>query len=287
MAEKHDPYAAKDTGHEWDEIKELDNPPPRWWMIGMHISWISVVIYFILFPSIPLVDGSTKGILGWTQIKRLKAQVAEVEALRKPYNDKLSGMAVDEILKDNELLGFAQGSAKVLFAENCAACHGAGGQGGPDFPVLADDDWLYGGTAEIIVETITDGREGMMNAHATLLSKQEIDDLVKYVSGLPEGKIHEAGKAVYMGETEGEAACFGCHGEDGKGMVEMGSANLTDSIWRFSGTEEGIRHTILHGVNDTEDPETRKAVMPAFGKKLDETQIKKLAVMVHQFGGGK
>ncbi|MDH3974295.1 MAG: cytochrome-c oxidase, cbb3-type subunit III [Deltaproteobacteria bacterium] len=287
MAEKHDPYAAKDTGHAWDEIKELDNPPPRWWMIGMHISWISVVIYFILFPSIPLVDGSTKGILGWTQIKRLKNQVAEVEALRKPYNDKLSGMSVNEILKDNELLGFAQGSAKVLFAENCAGCHGVGGQGGPDFPVLADDDWLYGGTADTIVETITDGRAGIMNAHASLLSKQEVDDVVKYVMGLSRGEVHEPGKAVFMGETEGEAACFGCHGEDAKGMPEMGAPNLTDSIWRFSSAEEDIRQTVLHGVNDEEEPQTRKAIMPAFAKKLDETQIKKLAVMVHQFGGGK
>lgn len=287
MAEQHNPYEAKDTGHEWDEIKELDNPPPRWWMIGLHISWISCLVYFILFPSIPLVNGSTKGILGWTQIKRLNEQVAEIEALRKPYNDKLSGMSVEEILKDNELLGFAQGSAKVLFAENCAACHGAGGQGGPNFPVLADDNWLYGGTPDLIVETITGGREGMMNAHATLLSKQEIDDVVKYVAGLPEGKVYEPGRAVYMGETDGGAACFGCHGEDARGMVEMGSANLTDRIWRFSGTEEGIRHTILHGVNDPDDPETRKAIMPAFGEKLDPVQIKKLAVMVHQFGGGK
>jgi len=287
MTEKHDPYAAKDTGHEWDEIKELDNPPPRWWMIGMHISWISVVIYLVLFPSIPLIEGSTKGLLGWTQVKRLDARVAEVDAMRKPFDDKLKAMSADEILKDSELLGFAQGSAKAIFGDKCAPCHGVGGQGGPGFPVLADDDWIYGGTPDSIIETIADGREGMMPAHAPLLDPQELNDVVEYVAGLSKGAVHEAGRAVFMGETKGEATCALCHGEDGKGVPEMGGPNLTDAIWRFSGTKEGILQTVSHGVNDPEDVKTRKALMPAFGEKLDETQIKKLAVLVHQFGGGK
>jgi len=287
MSDKHDPYKAKDTGHEWDDIKELDNPPPRWWMIGLHISWISVIIYCVLFPSIPLIHSSTKGILGWTHIKKLKKDLAEIEAVRAPYNEKLAGMTLEEILGDRELANFAQNSARVIFGENCAACHGAGGQGGPDFPVLADDDWLYGGTLESIVESIKDGREGMMPAHAPLLSKNELDDVVKYVAGLSRGKTHEPGRAVFMGETEGEAICFGCHGEDAKGMQLMGAPDLTDRIWRFSGTEEGIRHTIAHGVNDTEDGETINAMMPAFGEKLSETDIKKLAILVHQFGGGQ
>ncbi len=287
MSEKHDPYEAKDTGHEWDSIRELDNPPPRWWMIGLHISWISVIVYIILFPAVPLINSATKGILGWTSIKRLHAQVAEIEAVRKPYDEKLEGMDVEEILKNNDLLTFAQGGAKVIFGDNCAPCHGAGGQGGPNFPVLADDDWLYGGTAETIVETITDGRQGNMPAHASTLSKKDLDDVVQYVAGLSSGKVYEAGLAVFMGETEAEAACASCHGVDAKGMAMMGSANLTDSIWRFSGTEEGIRYTVEHGVNDEEDALTRNAVMPAFGEKLSKLQIKKLALLVHQFGGGQ
>jgi cytochrome c oxidase cbb3-type subunit 3 len=287
MSDKHDPYKVKDTGHEWDGIKELDNPPPRWWMIGMHLSWITALIYLILFPSIPLVNRSTEGLLAWTQVKKLEKEFAEVEAMRAPYDEKLATMSLGDILADAELSNFAQGSARVLFGENCAACHGAGGQGATGFPVLADDEWLYGGSVETIVETITDGREGMMPAHATLLTKKELDDVVTYVVGLPEGKVHEAGKAVFMGETPSEAMCFGCHGEDAKGMPDMGAPNLSDSIWRFSGSEEGIRHTITHGVNDEEDAMTRKALMPAFAEKLSETQIKKLAVLVHQFGGGQ
>jgi len=287
MSDQYDPFEAKDTGHEWDEIRELNNPPPRWWMIGLHISWISVVVYLILFPSLPLIHGATKGILGWTSIKRFDAQVAEIEAIRKPYDEKLKGMTVEEILKDNELLTFAQGGARVLFGDHCAPCHGSGGQGGPGFPVLADDVWLYGGTADTIVETITDGREGSMPAHGSTLSKEELDNVVQYVAGLSRGAVHEPGRAVFMGETEGGATCAFCHGEDAEGMSMMGAPNLTDSIWRFSGTEEGIRYTITHGVNDADDHLTRKAQMPAFGEKLSETQIKKLALLVHQFGGGE
>jgi cytochrome c oxidase cbb3-type subunit 3 len=213
--------------------------------------------------------------------------MAEVDAMRKPFDDKLKTMSAEDILKDSELLQFAQGSAKALFGDKCAPCHGVGGQGGPGFPVLADDDWIYGGTTDSIIETITDGREGMMPAHASLLAPQEIKDVVEYVAGLSKGTIHVAGKAVFMGETKGEAACALCHGEDAKGVPDMGGPNLTDAIWRFSGTEEGILQTVNHGVNDPEDGATRKALMPEFGEKLSETQIKKLAVLVHQFGGGR
>lgn len=287
MSEKHSPYEANDTGHEWDGIRELDNPPPRWWMIGLHISWISVLVYCILFPSVPLVNSATKGLLGWTQVKKFNADVAEVEAMRKPYENEIEELNPDEILKDAELSAFAQKSAKAVFGDHCAACHGGGGQGGPGFPVLADDEWLYGGKPENIVESITYGREGMMPAHGSMLSRSEVDDVVKYVAGLSKGDVYGPGRAVFMGETEGGAACFGCHGEDAGGIVEMGAPNLTDAIWRFDGSDAGIRYTITHGVNDPEDPQTRKALMPAFGEKLSERQIKKLAVLVHRFGGGR
>lgn len=287
MADKHDPYEAEDTGHVWDEnIRELENPPPRWWMICLHLSWITVVIYLVLYPSIPLLRESTKGVLGWTQIKHLNAQVAEIEKIRKPFNDKIEMMSIDDLLKDSELLGFAQASARALFGDNCAPCHGAGGQGGPGFPILADDDWLYGGSLEAIMETITDGREGSMPAHGEILSQKEIDDVVAFVVGLSSGKDHEGGRAVFAGQTEGEASCMMCHSEDAKGNPEMGGPNLTDGIWRFDGSEAGIRRTIINGVNE-EGALTRKAMMPEFGEKLSKIQIKKLALLVHQFGGGK
>jgi len=288
MTDKHDPYKAKDTGHVWDKnIRELDNPPPRWWIIGLHLSWISILLYCILYPSIPLMKGSTKGILGWTQIKEYKAQVAEVEAIRKPFNDQIASMTTENILKETQLLNFAQASARATFKTFCASCHGAGGQGGPDFPVLADDDWLYGGSMDDITQSIAWGRIGDMPAHKEMLTEQEMDDVVQYVMGLSKGQSHKAGEKVFMGKSKKrQARCYTCHGRDAKGKQSKGAPDLTDEIWRFNGSEEAIRHTIVYGVNYGGTP-TRKARMPAFGEKLDKITIKKLALLVHQFGGGQ
>ncbi len=284
--DRQNPYKAKDTGHQWDGIRELENPPPKWWRIGFHASWIMVLIYCALYPSIPLLRGSTSGLLGWTQIKEYKKSLSEIQKIRAPYEEKLKGMSAREILENPELSNFTQTSAKVLFGDNCAACHGAGGQGTPGFPVLADDDWLYGESIEDIEEDITLGRTGSMPAHGNTLSDQEIDDVVKYIIELPSGSVYQPGREVFMGQTKGEAMCFACHGADAGGQVDMGAADLTDAIMRFSGTEEGIRYTIVHGVNDTSDPQTIKATMPAFGGKLTPTQIRKLAVYVYRLGGG-
>ncbi len=284
---KDSPYEADDTGHEWDGIRELKNPPPRWWMISLYASVIWVVVYFLLYPSIPLISGNTKGLLGWSQVKEFKEDMKKAEAIRAPLEKRIKDTSVSEILKDADLSQFAIASSKVLFGDNCAPCHGSGGQGAPGlFPVLVDDDWLYGGKIENIVETITDGREGSMPAFKEVLSEKELNDVVKYVYSLNTGNVYEPGRKVFAGETSAEAECMDCHGEDAKGLTDVGSANLTDTIWRFDKTEAGIRDTILYGVND-DNPQTRKAQMPVFGEKLTPEQIKKLAVKVYLFGGGQ
>jgi len=318
MADKKNPSQVEDTGHVWDGIRELNNPCPRWWLKSLWLSGIMVVVYFILYPSLPLVNDSTKGLLGWTQINEFKEDLAKVEERRKPFEDKLAAMTVGEILADQEMLNYAIGSSKVLFGDNCAACHGTGGSPaeGAGYPRLTDDDWLYGGTVDEIMMSIANGRAGAMTAHQNSLKVGEVDQLVQFVIDSSNGTTNEAGKSLYMAK-----GCFACHGADAKGVKAMGSANLTDKIWRFSGDKEQIRHTILHGVNDASDPKTRVAVMPAWSEKLaimlqvradaiaddedpndidwsdeldgdeaerlSETDIKKLAVYVHQFGGGQ
>ncbi|MBF0170191.1 MAG: cytochrome-c oxidase, cbb3-type subunit III [Nitrospinae bacterium] len=286
MSEKKNPHEAPDTGHEWDGIRELQNDPPRWWMVGFWVSPFFMAGYFLLYPSIPLLSDYTRGVLGWTQVEEFRAGVEEIRAVRAPYEEKVAAMGVGVILADPEMNRYANIAAKVSFGDHCAPCHGAGGEGRPGFPALADDDWLHGGTIDAIVSTITEGREGNMPAYGETLSAQEIDELLKYVGALSRGENHEPGRAVFMGETAGAADCAGCHGEDAKGMIEVGSANLTDPIWRFEGSPEGIRRTIVHGVNQ-EGPLTRKAVMPSFGGKLAEDEIKKLAVKVWSLGGGR
>jgi len=283
---EHNPFPDEgNTGHIWDDnIRELANPPPNWWMMGWYASIAFVIGYVLIYPSIPLATSHFKGLTGWTAIGEYNAALAEVEAVRKPYEDKIIAMSAKEILADDDLSTYVEHSGKVLFGDNCAACHATGGAGNPGYPVLADDDWLYGGTIEQIQTTITNGRKGVMTAHAASLSEAEIDTLANYVIGLSEGKTDEKGKALFQSK-----ACFACHGMDAKGMAALGSANLTDGIWRFDEADQlaSVKRTISHGVNAAGDDKTRMAEMPKFGGKLSEADIKKMAVYVYKFGGGQ
>lgn len=282
MAENN-PFPGEDnTGHIWDDnIRELNNPIPRWWMIGFYLSLAWIVGYMVIYPTIPTGNDHTKGLIGWTQIGEYDKERAEVQAIRAPFEEKLSAMSAEEILADPEMSSYAVKSARVLFGDNCAACHGGGGQGNPSYPVLADDDWLYGGNVATIVKTITHGRQGMMPAMSMQvgLTETEINTLASAVAN---GSILE--EPLYKTKS-----CFACHGLDAKGINAIGSVNLNDAIWRFNEADKvaSAKYTITHGVNYAADPKTRNAVMPSFKARLSETDIKKLAVYVHKLGGGQ
>ncbi len=280
MADKNPFPGENNTGHIWDDnIRELDNPPPGWWMISL---WASIAFFFgyiLLYPSLPIGNEPTKGILGWTSISEYQRGLDVVNEVRAPFEEKIKGLTAKQILEDDGLTTYTLASAKVLFGDFCAPCHGGGGQGGPEYPVLVDDNWLYGGAVETIEQTITNGRKAVMTANANILKPEETDALVKAVmSGDP------VKEPLYM--TKG---CVGCHGPDGKGMQVLGSANLTDKIWRFTDAdqEQSVRDTIMHGVNFAGDPKTREAIMPVFGDRLSKDEIKKLAVYVYKLGGGQ
>lgn len=269
------------SGHVWDDnLRELLNDPPTWWRIGFHASWVLVLVYTLLYPSWPMLTTHYKGLMGWTAMGEFKEDLQSIEQVRAKYEKQLSGKSAAAIMADDELSNYVVKSAKVLFGDNCAACHGAGGSGNPDYPVLADDDWLYGGKIENIIASITNGRKGVMTAHGKSLTSAEIDELSAAVAkGTP------SASPLFMSK-----ACFACHGADGKGMAALGSANLTDGIYRFAAADQlaSIKNTITHGVNDASDPKTRNAEMPTFGgSKLSETDIKKLAIYVHKLGGGQ
>lgn len=305
----HNPFPGENnTGHYWDDnIRELNNPPPKWWMIALWVSIAWFVLYGILYPMFPVFPwqsqeggGFTKGILGWSSIKEYEQGVEQVEAVRAKYEEQIADMSAAEVLEDPGLTQYTLASAKVLFGDYCAACHGSGGQGNPGYPVLADDDWLYGGSLAKIKESITNGRKGAMTAHKDILTEGEVDALAQFSVELANGgEGSEQGWKLFN-----EKGCTACHGAEADGVlaelpdgsiVSVGAANLTDSIWRFRpGGYESAKHTILYGVNQAGVEQTRDAVMPAFGDaagsldgKLEPDQIKKLTVYVHSLGGGQ
>ncbi|MEI7841870.1 MAG: c-type cytochrome [Gallionellaceae bacterium] len=286
------------TGHVWDDdLGDFVNQPPKWWMLGLTASAVWVCVYFLMYPSIPFATNGTffkgVGLPGsgqWTAIKELAEDQKVLDEYRSKWESKLKGMTPAAILADEEMTKYSLASGKVLFSDNCAACHGQNGVGtiqGAKFakreqglmaPVLLDDDWLYGGEIATIHETISNGRQGMMIAHKDMLSEKELDTLANAVA---EGK--PTSTPLFT-----EKGCVACHGADGKGMAAMGSANLTDKVWRFDGSIDGIKQTIKYGVNSG-DPMARVAVMPNFtaGGKLSADEMKKLAVYVYKLGGGK
>lgn len=293
---EHNPYPGENnTGHFWDEeqdIRELENRPPRWYMWALYISVIAIPIYAIYFPSIPWFGEHSKGVANWTAIGEMNESVEKLEKYRAQkfatQEALIAKKSPKEILADKELTRYAVATAKTLFNDNCAACHGAGGQGNTGFPVLADDDWLYGGTIETIHTTITNGRKGNMPAHRSMLTDDEANTLADFV--ISNGKAKNGGRALFMAK-----GCVGCHMPTMTGMHALGSANLTDAIYRFKpDSEKGqtqkdrVKEIILYGVNQN-NPHTQEAIMPVFGKSkvIDKTEIKKLAIFVHELGGGK
>lgn len=297
MAENNPFPGENNTGHFWDDnLRELNNPAPRWWMIGFWASILWWVGYGILFPMWPTLSGNTQGILGWSQIQEYNEGVAQVDAVRSEFEEQIAAMTPEEIMADPGLTQYTLASAKVLFGDNCSACHGSGGQGNPGYPVLADDDWLYGGSVAKITESLQVGRKGAMTAHKDILSEAEVDTLSEWVVEKSEGqKGSDEGWNLY--NTKGCNACHGqeadgvlARGPNGEVLATVGAANLSDGIWRFEpGGLESAKHTILYGVNQPGVEGTRDAVMPAFGQtgKLGEQEIKKLTVYVHQLGGGE
>ncbi len=304
MAENNPFPGENNTGHVWDgNLRELRNPPPRWWMLAFWASLAFWVGYGILYPMWPVGQQPTPGVLGWSQIREYQEDAAVLTAKRAKFEDRIAAMTPAEIIADPGLKQYTLAAAKVLFGDNCRACHGTGGAGNPGFPVLADDDWLYGGTPAKIQETITGGRGGQMTAHEKVLTASEIDTLAKWVVQMHDtlGKGgSEEGWALF--KTKG---CIACHGEKANGhlvdlpngeFVTIGAANLTDGIWRYEpGGYESAKYTITYGVNQPGVPQTRIAVMPVFGPdathgnqaKLSPQDIKKLVVYVHELGGGQ
>ena len=275
------------TGHEWDGIKELNTPLPRWWIITFYACIVWAVGYWIVYPAWPLVSGYTSGVLHYSSRADVAVELANLEKIRGDKMVTLGAASLADIEKDPALLALARARGRAVFGDNCAPCHGSGAAGAKGYPNLNDDDWLWGGSLDQIMQTIQFGvRSGHPKTHDSamlafgkdgMLKSEEIVTVANYVrslSGLPtrQGYDPAAGRKIFADN------CVSCHGDAGKGNLEVGAPNLTDKIWLYGSDEATIIETVTNG---------RSGVMPAWTGRLDPSTIKAMAVYVHSLGGGK
>jgi len=252
------------TGHVWDEtLQEFNNPLPRWW-VGLYIITIVFgILYWTLYPGV----GTYKGLLGWTSANQLeKEQAAAKEAEAKIYAP-FATMSAEDLAKNQQAMGIGQ----RLFLNNCAACHGSDAKGAKGFPNLTDDDWLYGGEHDTIIETITNGRIGMMPPMKDAVgTPEDVKNVANFVLSLS-GSPHDAARAAQGKPKFESAGCTGCHGADGKGQQAMGAPNLTDKVWLHGFGEAAIIERINNGKTNQ---------MPAWSYKFSKDQIRVLAAYI-------
>ncbi len=274
------------TGHEWDGIKELNNPLPRWWLWTFYASCLWALAYWVVMPAWPLVNSFTTGVIGYSSRAKLEDTMQAARAAQAQYLDRIEQASLEEITNDRELLDFAIAGGGSAFAVNCSQCHGLGAAGFTGYPNLNDDDWIWGGSLEAISQTIHFGvrsdhdetRFNQMPAFGTdqILERDQINDVAEYVLSLSNSATDA--EAAGRGESIFAEQCSACHGEDGTGIQELGAPNLTDAIWLYGGSKADVVATVTH---------SRAGMMPAWTNRLDETTIKQLAVYVHSLGGGQ
>lgn len=274
------------TGHEWDGIQELNTPMPRWWLYTWYACIAFALVWMVLYPALP-ISGAT-GLLGWTARGALPAEQAAQRARNEPMMARLRAATPEQIAADPELRGFALAGGRVAFANHCAGCHGAGGQGAVGgFPSLVDDDWIYGGDFATIQHIIrhgvraneSDEQRGIaMPAFRTsgMFNAAQVSDTAEFVLRLS-GRSTDAAAAA-RGEALYAENCASCHADRGEGNRDVGGPRLNDRIWLYGGDKASIMHSIAY---------SRAGVMPSWQGRLDPAMINMLTVYVHAMGGGE
>ncbi|MDT0499088.1 cytochrome-c oxidase, cbb3-type subunit III [Algiphilus sp. W345] len=252
-----------ETGHVWDDdLREYNNPLPRWWLNMFVLTIIFGLGYLLFYPGL----GNFAGRLGWTSHRQHDERLAEVEARRHAVYAQYDGLGIEQ-LQDH---AGARSMGAKLFSSNCAGCHGDDAHGAIGFPNLSDQDWLYGGSAEQVYTTISQGRRGQMPAFLTALTPEEVSGLVAYVSKLHTGEAPRRPDEL-IGQKKFAITCAACHSADGSGKLALGAPRLNDDTWLYGGSPDQIRQTILFG---------QKSEMPAFGELLTDTERRLLAAYV-------
>ncbi len=253
------------SGHVWDgDLREMNNPLPRWWVWLFVITIVFGLAYLAYFPGL----GSYKGSGDWSEVGQYEREVAQANATLAPLYAKYAAMPVEQLAVNPE----AHAIGERLFMNNCAQCHGSDARGSRGFPNLTDHDWLHGGSPDKITETITHGRIGIMPPMAAAIgTDDDVKNVANYVLSLSNSP-HDAARAT-LGQAK-FAVCAACHGADGKGIQAIGSANLADNIWLHGAGEAAIMQRIKEGKTNQ---------MPAWDSKFSPEQIHVLAAYVWSF----
>jgi cytochrome c oxidase cbb3-type subunit 3 len=281
--EKDEATGTDTTGHEWDGIKELNTPLPRWWINTFYITVAWAAVYCILFPSLP----GWSGVLGYSSRANVQEQLAEWRTQQQAFVDRINSTPLEEIRKQADLLEFANAGGAAAFKVNCVPCHGSGAQGGKGYPNLADNEWIWGGKVDDIYTTLKHGirytvdpetRDSQMPAFGDgILEPAQIADVSDYVLTLQGDAVADTA-AVERGKAIFAEQCASCHAEDGKGNRELGAPNLTDKVHLYATTRDQL-------ISQISKP--RMGVMPGWTQRLDDATIKQLSVYVHSLGGGE
>ncbi len=269
------------TGHSYDGIEELNTPLPRWWLWCFYITILWGVIYTIAYPAWPLISGATAGVLGYSTRAEVAADIEAHEAKNAALVAELVAADLPALAPGSDLHRYAIARGSSVFKAQCSQCHGSEAAGAKGYPNLNDDGWLWGGSMEDIVysvrhgirnDTDDDARWSEMPAFGEMLEPEEIEAVVAYVEALPSGGTEGLGATVY------EDNCSSCHGEESLGDREQGAPNLTDAIWLYGGDTDTITETVTN---------SRFGVMPAWGQRLSEEDVRSVSVYVHSRGGGE
>ncbi|MCX8224450.1 MAG: cytochrome-c oxidase, cbb3-type subunit III [Sulfitobacter sp.] len=273
------------TGHSWDGIEELNTPLPRWWLWTLYLCIIWAILYTIAYPAWPMVSGATKGLLGWSTRANVAAEITAHEGKNADLVTSLLATDMDVLPASADLNRYAVARGGAVFRANCSQCHGSGAAGAKGYPNLLDDDWLWGGEMADIEYTVRhgirndqddDAHYSQMPAFGEMLEKGDITAVVEYVVSLSnaefDAKLAETGATVYSDN------CAACHGETGLGDRAQGAPNLADAIWLYGGDRKALTETVKNA---------RFGVMPAWGPRLTEADVRAVSAYVHSLGGGE
>lgn len=273
------------TGHSWDGIEELNNPLPRWWLWTLYACIVWAIAYSIAYPAWPMLSRATAGVMGYSTRAEVAKDIAEHESRNSGLVSELLEVNLAELAPGDDLSRYANARGASVFRAQCSQCHGAGAAGAKGYPNLLDDDWLWGGDIDNIALTVahgvrneTDGdaRYSEMPAFDEILEDQEVTDVVEYVVSLSSQEF-DAGMAASGAEVFADN-CASCHGDNALGDRDLGAPNLGDAIWLYGGDRTTLEYTVRNA---------RYGVMPAWGQRLTEADVRAVSVYVHSLGGGE